>query len=220
MIRTLRALFLGRLLREKLLLLIFLFIGLLWWLSAFSQRARVFWQQQHATTVELQDQKRWLDNRTKIEAEAQRAAAQLDASKTLDSTRLVNAINQAAYEAGLRNNVAVGIGYIEAWLRGQGCVPLFNLMEDAATAEISRTQVWQWLHTGTALDDGRVVTLDLVDQVIAEELSAWKARVGADAYAKGRYADAASLFRDLVAREDFTEFLTLPAYERVVAEGA
>ena len=104
MIRTLRALFLGRLLREKLLLLIFLFIGLLWWLSAFSQRARVFWQQQHATTVELQDQKRWLDNRTKIEAEAQRAAAQLDASKTLDSTRLVNAINQAAYEAGLRNN--------------------------------------------------------------------------------------------------------------------
>ncbi|CAO3401540.1 malate synthase A [Azospirillum sp. 11R-A] len=123
-------------------------------------------------------------------------------------------------EAGLRNNVAVGIGYIEAWLRGQGCVPLFNLMEDAATAEISRTQVWQWVHTGTALDDSQAVTLDLIDRIVAEELSAWETRVGADAYAKGRYADAASLFRDLVAREDFTDFLTLPAYERVVAEGA
>nr|WP_222529973.1 malate synthase A [Azospirillum sp. 412522] len=123
-------------------------------------------------------------------------------------------------QSGLRNNVAVGIGYIEAWLRGQGCVPLFNLMEDAATAEISRAQLWQWVHTGTVLDDGRVVTLDLVDRIIAEELAAWETRVGADTYAKGRHADAAALFRDLVAREDFTDFLTLPAYERVMAEGA
>lgn len=123
-------------------------------------------------------------------------------------------------EAGLRQNVAVGIGYIEAWLRGQGCVPLFNLMEDAATAEISRTQVWQWLHHGAALDDGRTVTAGLVDSVIAEELAAWKTRVGADRYAAGRFAAAADLFRDLVVRDDFVEFLTLPAYDRIVAEGA
>ncbi len=125
----------------------------------------------------------------------------------------------ARTEAGLRNNVAVGIGYIEAWLRGLGCVPLFNLMEDAATAEISRSQVWQWLHTGSSLKDGRTVTLALVDAVIAEELAAWKDRVGPDKYASGRYGEAAALFRDLVARPDFVEFLTLPAYDRLIAEG-
>ena len=123
-------------------------------------------------------------------------------------------------EGGLRQNVAVGIGYVEAWLRGVGCVPLFNLMEDAATAEISRTQVWQWLHHGAALDDGRTVTLELVDQVIAEELAAWKGRLGDAAFAAGRWDDAAALFRDLVARREFTEFLTLPAYDRIVAQGA
>ncbi|WP_448189238.1 malate synthase A [Azospirillum sp. sgz301742] len=123
-------------------------------------------------------------------------------------------------EKGLRMNVAVGIGYIEAWLRGLGCVPLFNLMEDAATAEISRSQVWQWVHHAAALDDDRTVTLELVDAVIAEELDAWKARLGDAAYGAGKWADAAALFRDLVAQKDFVEFLTLPAYDRIVAEGA
>ncbi len=121
-------------------------------------------------------------------------------------------------EAGLRQNVAVGIGYIAAWLGGAGCVPLFNLMEDAATAEISRSQVWQWLRHGAALDDGRAVTLELVDRIIAEELAAWKARpapAGAAAW-----DEAAALFRDLVARRDFVEFLTLPAYDRILAQGA
>ncbi|PWC43571.1 malate synthase A [Azospirillum sp. TSO22-1] len=123
-------------------------------------------------------------------------------------------------EKGLRLNVAVGIGYIEAWLRGLGCVPLFNLMEDAATAEISRSQVWQWVRHGASLDDGRAVTLELVDAVIAEELVAWKGRLGAAAYDAGKWAEAAALFRDLVARTDFVEFLTLPAYDRIVADGA
>ena len=123
-------------------------------------------------------------------------------------------------EKGLRMNVAVGIGYIEAWLRGLGCVPLFNLMEDAATAEISRSQVWQWVHHAAALDDGRTVTLELVDQVIAEELDAWKARLGEAVYGAGKWADAAAMFRGLVAQNDFVEFLTLPAYERIVAQGA
>lgn len=123
-------------------------------------------------------------------------------------------------EKGLRMNVAVGIGYIEAWLRGLGCVPLFNLMEDAATAEISRSQVWQWVHHAAALDDGRTVTLDLVDRVIAEELDAWKGRLGDDAFAAGKWQDAAAMFRDLVAQKEFVEFLTLPAYDRIVTEGA
>jgi len=125
----------------------------------------------------------------------------------------------AKTEAGLRQNVAVGIGYLEAWLRGSGCVPLFNLMEDAATAEISRTQVWQWLHHGSTLEDGRLIDTALVRQVIVEELDAWRARVGEPKYSAGRYLEAADIFRDLVERDDFVEFLTLPAYEKVVAAG-
>lgn len=122
-------------------------------------------------------------------------------------------------EAGLRNNVAVGIGYIEAWLRGTGCVPLFNLMEDAATAEISRAQVWQWVRHGAALDDGRPVTMELVDAVIDEELTAWKERIGAAAFEVGQYEEAAVLFRDLVDRAAFVEFLTPSAYDHIVAQG-
>ncbi len=123
-------------------------------------------------------------------------------------------------EAGLRQNVAVGIGYTEAWLRGTGCVPLFNLMEDAATAEISRAQVWQWLHHNAVLDDGRKVDNALVDQVIAEELDAWKERVGDNAYKAGRFNDAGEMMRQIVEQDLFEEFLTLPAYERLVQEGA
>jgi malate synthase len=122
-------------------------------------------------------------------------------------------------EAGLRMNIAVSIGYLEAWLRGIGCVPLFNLMEDAATAEISRSQLWQWVHHGASLDDGRKVTIELVRQTIAEELDAWKNRVGEATFKGGRFQDAAKMVDDLVANPVFTEFLTLPAYDRVVAEG-
>src|SRR6185312_15023931 len=85
-------------------------------------------------------------------------------------------------EAGLRQNVAVGLGYIEAWLRGIGCVPLFNLMEDAATAEISRAQLWQWVHHGASLQDGRPVTVDLCHRFIDEELARAKSAVDADRY--------------------------------------
>ncbi|MEO3433469.1 malate synthase A [Inquilinus sp. CAU 1745] len=122
-------------------------------------------------------------------------------------------------EAGLRQNVAVGIGYLEAWLRGVGCVPLFNLMEDAATAEISRAQIWQWLHLGASLEDGRQVTTGLLRRTVEEELEAWRARVGDEAFTAGRYRDAAAMFRDLAEETDFADFLTLPAYQRVVAEG-
>jgi malate synthase len=119
-------------------------------------------------------------------------------------------------EAGLRQNVNVGIGYIESWLRGNGCVPLYHLMEDAATAEISRSQVWQWRRHGAKLADGRLIDTALCRAILAEELAALKA-----AAPEGeRYDDAAGLFRDLVEAPDFVEFLTLPAYDMIVAAGA
>lgn len=121
--------------------------------------------------------------------------------------------------AGLRNNISVGIGYLEAWLRGIGCVPLFNMMEDAATAEISRAQVWQWLHYGVTLDDGTTVTPDLFEHVVDEELLAWRDRVGDEAYTKGRFEEAAGLFKRLSESDEFAEFLTLPAYNQLVEEG-
>ena len=121
-------------------------------------------------------------------------------------------------EAGLRQNVAVGIGYVEAWLRGIGCVPLFNLMEDAATAEISRAQVWQWVRHNQKLDDGRAITKELVRQVVREENDKVKAQIGEEAYNKGRYEDAAQLMIDLVEQPQFYEFLTLPAYDRIIAD--
>jgi malate synthase len=121
-------------------------------------------------------------------------------------------------EAGLRQNVAVGIGYVEAWLRGIGCVPLFNLMEDAATAEISRAQVWQWVRHGQTLQDGRSVTRELVREIVREENDKVRAAMGEDAYARGRHEDAAQLMIDLVEQPVFEEFLTLPAYERILAD--
>jgi len=123
-------------------------------------------------------------------------------------------------EAGLRQNINVGIGYIEAWLRGIGCVPLYNLMEDAATAEISRAQVWQWIRHQSKLDDGRLVDVPLCRQIVAEELDKTKAMVGAARFNAGRYQDAAKLFQDLIEQPEFAEFLTLSAYDRLVQEGA
>jgi len=116
--------------------------------------------------------------------------------------------------AGLRQNVEVGIGYIEAWLRGLGCVPLNHLMEDAATAEISRAQLWQWIRHQARLDDGRLVDLALCEAAIDDALARTRAALG-ERYAAGRHDDAAALMRELIAAPRFVEFLTLPAYERL-----
>ena len=116
-------------------------------------------------------------------------------------------------EGGLRLNVDVGIQYLEAWLRGNGAVPIYNLMEDAATAEISRAQVWQWAKHGAKLEDGRPVTPELVKATIAEELAKMKERVGAERFAKGKYETAAQLFEKMMLSGEFNEFLTLPAYQ-------
>jgi len=114
---------------------------------------------------------------------------------------------------GLRLNVRVGIHYLEAWLRGLGCVPLYNLMEDAATAEISRTQVWQWIRHGATLEDGRAVTRALLDQTIDEEMKTIAGEVGPERVRGGRFAEARELFRTMCAAEELEDFLTLPAYE-------
>src|SRR5487761_669900 len=123
-------------------------------------------------------------------------------------------------EAGLRQNLNVGIGYIEAWLRGSGCVPLYHLMEDAATAEISRAQVWQWIRHKAKLADGRTVDLALCRTILDEELQKLKTTFGDEARAKGRFKDAAQLFLSLIEAPRFPEWLTIPAYERIVREGA
>jgi malate synthase len=114
-------------------------------------------------------------------------------------------------EAGLRENIRVGVQYIEAWLRGKGAVPLYNLMEDAATAEISRAQVWQWVHHGVSLADGTTVTTALLSRLIDEEMTRVRQEVGADTYDRGRFREAVELFRDLSVTPEFEEFLTLPA---------
>jgi malate synthase len=118
-------------------------------------------------------------------------------------------------EAGLRTNVDVGIQYLEAWLRGVGCVPIYNLMEDAATAEISRTQVWQWVHHGARLTDGRAVTQDLVRQVTADELDRLRRALGPDRFEEGRFPLAARLFDELMTGTEFADFLTLKAYDHI-----
>ena len=111
-------------------------------------------------------------------------------------------------EKGLRQNINVGIQYLEAWLGGLGCVPLFNLMEDAATAEISRTQLWQWIHHGARLDDGRAITLELYQQMRDQELNS----IGDRPHLK----TAAALFDRLTASETLADFLTIPAYEELL----
>ena len=119
-------------------------------------------------------------------------------------------------EKGLRLNINVAIQYIGAWLAGQGAVPIFNLMEDAATAEISRSQVWQWIRSPKGmLDDGRKVTKEMVAAMIPEEMAEDPRAARRRRSATGKYDDAAAIFADLVNNDTFVEFLTLPAYERI-----
>ena len=117
-------------------------------------------------------------------------------------------------EAGLRNNVSVGLQYLASWLAGSGAVAIFNLMEDAATAEISRSQVWQWLHNDVRLAEGAQVTRELVDRVITEELAKIEQAYG-DAFDAAKFAEATELFTDVALADDYAEFLTLPAYEHM-----
>jgi malate synthase len=118
-------------------------------------------------------------------------------------------------EAGLRHNVRVGVQYIEAWLRGNGCVPLYSLMEDAATAEISRAQVWQWLHHGVTVD-GEPLTAERFARVVEEEMKRIRVEVGDARFQGGRFPEARELFVRLSTAPGFEDFLTLPAYDLLV----
>ena len=116
-------------------------------------------------------------------------------------------------EAGLRWNMDVGLQYLASWLRGNGCVPIYNLMEDAATCEICRAQIWQWARHAAKLSDGRTVTLELVRRAVAEELEKLGASLGRERFTSMGFPTAAELFRGMMTRQDFPEFLTLVAYE-------
>jgi malate synthase len=119
-------------------------------------------------------------------------------------------------ETGLRNNIDVAIQYTASWLGGMGCVPIHNLMEDAATAEIARAQVWQWIHhPGGKLDDGRKIEAQLFRKITQEELSKLKAQVGDAAFAAGNYERAAQLIDRITTAPEFETFLTLPAYKEI-----
>ena len=113
-------------------------------------------------------------------------------------------------EAGLRWNIDVGIQYLEAWMRGNGCVPIYNLMEDAATAEICRAQVWQWVKHGARLNDGRPVTAELVKATIADVAEGLRGTIGGEPLAR-----AARLYEQMMTSGDFPEFLTLVAYDYI-----
>ncbi|HMO41270.1 MAG TPA: malate synthase A [Saprospiraceae bacterium] len=116
-------------------------------------------------------------------------------------------------EAGLRLNINVGVLYLESWLRGNGAAAIYHLMEDAATAEISRTQVWQWIHNQAVLEDGRTITYELYRSLLTEELDKIKDYVGPQAFTNGKFAEAVALFDRLVKDADYVAFLTLPAYD-------
>lgn len=134
------------------------------------------------------------------------AAGDLIAIDTLDA--------KPSYD-GLRNAVAVGIRYIEAWLRGMGAVAIFNLMEDAATAEISRSQIWQWINADVVFENGEHATADLARKVAAEELATIRAEIGDEAFEAGRWQQAHDLLLTVSLDQDYADFLTLPAYEQL-----
>jgi malate synthase len=117
-------------------------------------------------------------------------------------------------EAGLRNNISVSLQYMESWLRGSGCVPIFNLMEDAATVEISRSQIWQWIHNSRGvLADGRKITVDLFRQLAAEELQKIETGLSEQQIASRKFKTAATIIDQIITDDTFVEFLTLPAYQ-------
>ena len=118
-------------------------------------------------------------------------------------------------EVGIRSNLRIGIQYVEAWLSGNGCVPLYHLMEDAATAEISRAQLWQWMHHQAKLMDGRNITSDLIDIIIEEEMNNLHSEVGQDRFLNGKFQEAYTLFMEMIKKDDFDEFLTIPAYNQL-----
>jgi malate synthase len=141
-----------------------------------------------------------------------REDVRVEASQLLDVTVPGGAVT----EAGVRNNVAVSLRYLESWLRGTGAVAIFNLMEDTATAEIARAQIWQWCRQGTRLPDGPAVSSELVRRLEAEELERLLAELAEAGLGDGRAKDAAELFDTVALSDEFVDFLTLSAYDKLL----
>ena len=118
-------------------------------------------------------------------------------------------------EMGIRDNIKVGIQYTEAWLRGNGCVPLYHLMEDAATAEISRSQIWQWVKHQAVLNNGTKITKELYLKLLSDELLQIQSEIGADNYNNGKFDLAIEVFNNMIFNGEFDDFLTLPAYQHI-----
>ena len=138
-----------------------------------------------------------------------------DVRVTADQLLDVSSVPGAPSAAGLRINIDVGLRYLEAWLGGNGAVGIHNLMEDAATAEISRSQIWQWVHNDVVLDNGETVTPELVRTVADDVVAAIRDEIGEQAFQASRYGRARALFEQVALDDDFVEFLTLPAYESI-----
>jgi malate synthase len=136
-----------------------------------------------------------------------------DNDAPISARDLLQPCEGAATEAGLRGNIRVAVQYIEAWISGRGAVPIYNLMEDAATAEISRTQIWQWIRHGICLDSGETVTAALFRRLLAEELEVVRKEVGEDAYISGRFNEAAQIMDRITTADECVDFLTLAAYD-------
>jgi malate synthase len=145
-------------------------------------------------------------------------ANQLDKKRddvTITAKDLLEIHTGTRTEEGFRENIRVGVQYLEAWLRGRGAVPIYNMMEDAATAEISRAQIWQFVSYGVEVDGTTKVTPDLFRRCLTEEMARVKTELGAETYNKGRFPEAIALFSELSLAPQFEDFLTLPAYGKL-----
>jgi malate synthase len=145
-------------------------------------------------------------------------ANQLNVKRTninIAADDLLRVPNGIITEKGVRENISVGVQYVESWLRGNGCVPLYNLMEDAATAEIGRAQLWQWIKHNAVLDDGRTISMELYTSLLEDEMNNLHTLLGDELFQSGKFELAITLFTEMVQKDGFDEFLTLPAYQYI-----
>lgn len=136
-----------------------------------------------------------------------------DTDEPVSAQQLLAPCEGPRSEAGMRHNIRVALQYIEAWISGNGCVPIYGMMEDAATAEISRASIWQWIKHGKELDNGQVVTKALFEQYLTEEIEIVKQELGAERFDNGRFAEAAQLMSRLTTSDELSNFLTIPGYD-------
>lgn len=134
-------------------------------------------------------------------------------TETITKEQLLETPKGTITDEGLRHNIRVGVQYLEAWIRGNGCVPIYNLMEDCATVEISKSQIWQWIWHEASTNDNQKITLSRFKQTLQEELSKIKSEVGEEVFDKGSFGYAADLFDKIISDPQFTEFLSIPAYK-------